>query len=122
MARIAKSNKAATDTAAPAKVAKLDKAAKGKGKGKAADKAEPADKAPRAPRGQYANKAIRVTAEGKSQNYRGGAAVRRDVIVGYKNTNDALGAQYTIEGESEPRTITSADIAYLVERGTIELV
>lgn len=122
MARIAKnaaSTKSATDTKAPAKVGKIDKAAKPAKAEKA--KSEGADKAPRAPRGQFAGKTIKRTDAGKTMTFRGGAAARHDHIVSFKNTNDAIGSTYRLEGENEDRTITSADIAYLVERGAIEL-
>lgn len=123
MARIKNASKSATDTnakAAPAKVGKIDKSAK-----KSAAPAKPAkekgESAPRAPRGQFANKTIKRTDAGKTMSFRGGAAVRHDHIVSFKNTNDAIGSTYRLDGETEDRTITSADIAYLVERGAIEL-
>ena len=116
MARIAKTSK--TAVAADAKPAKVGKVTKGDKPAKAA-KSE-SEKVAK-PRGQYAGKKISRTDAGKSMNFRGGAAVRHDHIVSFKNTDDALGSTYRIDGESEDRTITSADIAYLVERGAIEL-
>jgi len=72
-----------------------------------------------APRGQFAGKKIRSLVGKGETPCRGGAATRFDAIVRHKNVNDAIGSTYRIDGEKEDRTITSADIAYLVKRELI---
>ncbi len=92
-----------TAQAAPAKPAKAS------GQGQAAK-----------PRGQFAGKGIKVlTPKGENVPIRGGALVRYEAITRHKRADDAIGSAYRIEGEDADRTITSADLAYLVGRGLI---
>ncbi len=103
VAKAAKRTTASAQQAAPAK----PKAAKSGQQGQSA------------PRGQFAGKKIRSLVGKGETPCRGGAATRFDAIVRHKNVNDAIGSTYRIEGEKEDRTITSADIAYLVKRELI---
>jgi hypothetical protein len=104
-AKVAKAAKRTTASAqAPAKPAKATKSGQ---------------QGQSAPRGQFAGKRIRSLVGKGETPCRGGAATRFDAIVRHKNVNDAIGSTYRIEGEKEDRTITSADIAYLVKRELI---
>lgn len=117
----AKPAKAGKTAQAPAaKVGKLDKSAK-------SAPAKPAKSAPasgqsgqRAPRGQYADKRITVTAAGKEAALRGNRAARFELIAKAKNTNDVLGQPYT-RADGEQGTITSSGLRNFVDRGLIEL-
>lgn len=117
---MAKSTKTVSK-AASKKVGKLNKASGQKAASKKAAKAEPQGQSgQRAARGQYADKRITVTAEGKAANPRGHRGERWAVVKAAKNTNDVLGQTYT-GADGEPRTITSASLSNFVERGFITL-
>lgn len=120
MARIAKT-KSATDTKATKKVGKLDKAAKPAKPAKPAkENAEPTE---RKPRGQFAGATVKVTEAGKAATPRGNAGALFDAIVAHKNPADAIGTSYKrVSGKHEGEaTITSADLAYFVNRGLLEI-
>lgn len=139
MARITnKSNKAATDTNAPAKVArvakgkataqqapaKAAKAAKGStqqapAKGKA--KAAPASGQQARLRGQYAGKRVVITEAGKAANPRGLRGDRWAIVAKAKRTDDFLGKPYVGHDGTE-RPFSAAKFANFVERGYVELV
>jgi hypothetical protein len=117
-----KSSKSAQQATTGAKVAKV--AGKRASAQAPAKPAKPAKKsgqqaAPR--RSQFAGMSIKSLVPKGETPCRGGAAVRFDAIVSHKKVDDAIGSTYRIDGESEDRKITSADIAYLVERELISV-
>lgn len=118
-AKSTKSAQQATTGAKVAKAAKRTTASAQQAPAKAPAKAATKSGQQAAPRGQFAGKKIRsLVAKGETP-CRGGAATRFDAIVRHKNVNDAIGSTYRIDGEKEDRTITSADVAYLVKRELI---
>lgn len=132
-----KSTTAANDTTTTgAKVGKVTKGAKPAAKSSkavAASEQAPAKrtrKADAAPattqqartgrKSQFAGMSIRNLVPKGETPCRGGALVRFETIVSHKRVDDAIGAEYSDNGET--RTINAADIAYLVKRELIEVV
>lgn len=126
MARISKSAAAteATTTAAKGtKVGRVSKAAKSaqqapapKAKAKATESGQQARTGRRS---QYTGMKIK-NVSGSDAPCRGGAAIRFDTIVAHKLVDNAIGTEYT-DTDGSTKAITSADIAYLIKRGLIEV-
>lgn len=113
----ASGQKSATTGAKVAKVAKS--AAKAPAKSTPAKPAKASGQQAR--RSQFAGKSITNLVPKGETPCRGGALTRFEAIVRHKKADDAIGSTYRIEGEKEDRTITAADVAYLVKRELISV-
>lgn len=124
MAKSTKNTDTKSATQAPAKVAKLDKTAKPTASGQKPAKAEKAKRTTsgqQAARNVYKGRKIVVLPEGKDAKFRGGRAVRWDMVKKAKTCDDVLGATYRIEGEDADRTFNASNLHPFVDKGYIRI-